>query len=84
MISRAAQSQHHPFLGPSLAHLGPMLGHLGTKLALQRVSLGTSWAISGPFGALLEGLGRHLGVEIGLGSADLELTCGKKATRQKL
>ena len=58
-----------------------MLGHLGSKLGLQRVSLGTSWAILGPFGALLEGPGRHLEAEIGLGSADLELTCGKKATR---
>ena len=42
--------------------------------------LGTSWAVWRHFGALREAPGRHLEAKVGLGSIDLELTCGEKAT----
>ena len=53
---------------------------MGPKWAL----LGASWAMLRHFGALREAPGRHLEAKAGLGSLDLELTCGKKATCQKL
>ena len=73
-----------PILGPSWARLRPMLGHLGSKLGPRWVVLGASWAMLRHFGALREAPGRHLEAKAGLGSIDLEPTCGKKATSQNL
>ena len=81
---KAAKSQHDPFLGPSWAHLGPILEHLGAKVGLRWVFLGASWAVWRHFGALREAPGRHLEAKVGLGSIDLELTCGKKVSCQNL
>ena len=84
VVNGAAKSQHDPFLGPSWAHLGPILEHLGAKVGLRWVFLGASWAVWRHFGALREAPGRHLEAKVGLGSIDLELTCGKKASCQNL
>ena len=84
VVNGAAKSQHDPFLGPSWAHLGPILEHLGAKVGLRWVFLGASWAVWRHFGALREAPGRHLEAKVGLGSIDLELTRGKKASCQNL
>ena len=79
-VNAAAESQQHPFLGLSWACLGPMLRHVGAEVGPRWVSLGASWAMLRHLGALREALGRHLEAKVGLGSIDLELTCGEKAT----
>ena len=38
VANKAAKSQDHPFLGPSLAHLGPMSKHLGPLVASRWLS----------------------------------------------
>ena len=73
---------------PGASVLGPILdlcwGILGPSLGPRWVFLGTSWAMLPHFGAFREAPGRHLEANAGLGSTDLELTCGKKATCQNL
>ena len=66
------------------AHHGSILEHLGAKVGLRWVFLGASWAVWRHFGALREAPGRHLEAKVGLGSIDLELTRGKKASCQNL
>ena len=83
-VNGAAESQHHPFLGQSLANLGPMLRHVGAELGPRWVFLGASWAMLRHFGALREAPGRHLEAKVGLGSTDLELTCGETTTCRNL
>ena len=71
-------------LGSFQAHLGFVLEHLRAKVGLRWVFLGASWAVWRHFGALREAPGRHLEAKVGLGSIDLELTRGKKASCQNL
>ena len=71
--------------------LDGILAGLGSHVMANRVAksqwhpcLGPSWAMLGHVGALLEGPGRHLEADSGLGGTILEPTCGKRATCQKL